>query len=92
MYLKALATTIAFAFFPTQLCGEIRILGVTAALSARPGVPAQGSAATVYRTGLNETAARPPVLIGDYHAPILALARVDGYQQLNFLSPRPARP
>jgi uncharacterized protein (TIGR03437 family) len=95
----ALAALLIVVVSP-HLCGEIRLAAVTSSANFVPGLPAPGSLASAFCTGLTGfdgiiTASLPlpfslagvQVLVGGTPAPILALANLGGYQQINFQVP-----
>lgn len=69
-----------------HLCGEIRVLAVTTATGFTPGLPASGSLASAFCTGLAGTT-DVHVAVNADAAPILAVADLGGYQQINFQVP-----
>ena len=92
--------TVLLVVIAPHACGEIRLLAVTSSASFVQGVPAPGSLATAFCTGLTGfdgilTASAPlpfslagvQVSVGGKPAPILALANLGGYQQINFQVP-----
>jgi uncharacterized protein (TIGR03437 family) len=82
---QGLIAALVVAFSP-HLCGEIHVLAVTTATGFTPGLPAPGSLASAFCTGLAGTT-DVHVSVNADAAPILAVADLGGYQQINFQIP-----
>jgi len=98
--LKATIIAVIVSLF-TPLVAEIRNVTVTSGASFEPGLPAKGSIASVFCTGLEgiegviSAGALPlgtqlagvQVRIGQALAPLFAVANLGGYQQINLQVP-----
>lgn len=99
--LRAVVFGVTLVVIPPHLCGEIHILAIVSSANYVPGRPDPGSLATAFCTGITGiegvvTAKGTPlptllagvtVYVGGVPAPLLAVADLGGYQQINFQIP-----
>ena len=83
---KSTLFAVALVVTPTQVRGQIRIHSVAVASGFAPGLPAPGSLAAIFCTGLQGTDG-VQVKVGNIAAPVLAVVGFPEYQQINFQVP-----